>query len=372
MREPVKRRLLYEAIKQDIAKGVYLPGSFLPNELELAVKYGIARDTLRLALTMLEDDKTIELLKGRGRRVCPANNAETRPLITFLLPCADFLSETYLFSIAQATRRILKGVSQVAFEYNCRLETVPVSPTNNAHDIDWRRLDFINSESRILAFGYWYCDLFPLFKKLGCRVAFIENQTWHFKFYADFLKDWAVFTIDRFNAMKAAVKFMADRDCRRIALVRCDIDKKDHPSLLGYKAGLAECGLSYAAWLNTLTTDDENITGIIADFYKKNKFDALLLDPYLICKLRTRQSLNYYLGLPESVKIMADAESIYNQREFSSLSSTDFPYEEIGRVAAQRLLEDKFRNEQQIFNARIIERESTMYEAERFNLLTSK
>lgn len=371
MREPVKRLLLYEAIKEDIASGVYLPGSFLPNELELAVKYGNARDTLRLALAMLEDDRIIELLKGRGRRVCPAGNAPTRPLITFLLPCADFLSETYVFAVAQMTRRILKGVSQIAFEYNCRLETVPVSPTNNAHDIDWQRLNFINSDSKILAFGYWYSDLFPLFKKFGCRVAFIENQSYHYKIYADYLKDWAVLTIDRFNAAKAAVGFLAERGCRRIAMVRCDLDKKDHPSLLGYKAGLSECGISYAAWLNTLAADDENITGIMADFYKKNKFDAVLLDPYLICRLRTRHSLNCYLGFPENVKIMADFESIYNQRVFPSLSSTDFPYEEIGRIAARRLLEDRFRKEQQAFNGTIIERESTMHENERLILSTA-
>ena len=371
MREPVKRLLLYEALKEDIARGVYLPGSFLPNELELAVKYGSARDTLRLALTMLENDRIIELLKGRGRRICPSAGAEARPLITFLLPCADFLSDTYLFAVAQMTRRILKGVSQVAFEYNCRLETVPVSPTNNAHDIDWQRLDFINSDSKVLAFGYWYSDLFPLFRKLGCRVSFIENQSYHYKIYADFLKDWTVLTIDRFNAAKAAVGFLADRGCRRIALVRCVLDKKDHPSLRGYKAGLSECGLSYAAWLNTLTTDDENIAGIMADFYKKNKFDALLLDPYLIYKLRTQHSLNYSLGFPENVKIMADFESIYNQRVFPSLSSTDFPYEEIGRIAAQRLLEDKFRKEQLVFNGAIIERESTMHENERLTLSTA-
>jgi DNA-binding LacI/PurR family transcriptional regulator len=248
---------------------------------------------------------------------------------------------------------------------------VPVSPSNNAHDVDWKRLDFINSDSKVLAFGYWYSDLFPLFKKLGCRVSFIENQSYHCKIYADFLKDWAVLTIDRFNAAKAAVRFLADRGCRRIALVRCDLDKKDHPSLLGYKAGLAGCGISYAVWLNAMHTDDEIITEIIADLYKKNKFDALLLDPYLICKLRTQHSLNYYLGLPESVKIMADFESIYNQRVFPSLSSTDFPYEEIGRIAAQRLLEDKFRKEQQIFNGVIIERESTMHENDRLTLSTA-
>jgi len=69
MREPVKRLELYEAIKRDIANKIYLPGEFLPNELELAEKYGYARNTVRPGLAMLEDDNLVELLRGRGRQI---------------------------------------------------------------------------------------------------------------------------------------------------------------------------------------------------------------------------------------------------------------------------------------------------------------
>ena len=41
-------------IKRDIANGLYRPGEFLPNELELAKKYAYARNTVRPALAMLE------------------------------------------------------------------------------------------------------------------------------------------------------------------------------------------------------------------------------------------------------------------------------------------------------------------------------
>ena len=371
MREPVKRLKLYETMKADIASGVYSPGAFLPNEFELADKYGYSRGTVRSTLAMLEDDKLVELLKGKRRRLCPAKVEKAKVPLTFLLPCADFISETFPHVAAQISRRILKGVSQIAFDHNYRLETVAVSPTNNAHEIDWRKLDFVNADSMLVVIGYWYRDLFPLLSKSGCRVSFIENQAYDFNVYADYLKKWYVLTIDRISTTESAVKLLAERGCRRIALTYDDITEKNHPVLHGYESGLAKCGLSYAAWLDTFTANNETIAGIIAGFYEKNKFDALLLDPHLVFRLRTRYSLNSCLGLPENVKIMATDEISFNQQAFPSLSSTEFPYEEIGRVAAQRLLEDNFRGGQQIFSARIIERESTMHENERLSLLTT-
>ena len=263
---------------------------------------------------------------------------------------------------------MLKGVSQVAFEYGCRVEAVPVSPTNNDHDINWNTLDFVNADSRLVVNGYWYRDLFPMLSKRGCRVAFVENQAPDFNIYKDFIKEWFVLSMDRLNAMETAVKFLTERGCRRIALAHNYIAEKDHPVLDGYKSGLAKCGLRYAAWLDTLAANDKTIGGIIAGFYKKNKFDALLLDPDLIFMMRMRHSVNHCLGLPENVKIMATREVSSNQMLFPSLSSMDFPYEEIGRIAAQHLLEDKFRPEQQIFSSRVIERESTMLAAEQLSL----
>lgn len=371
MREPVKRRLLYEAIKQDIARGVYLPGSFLPNELKLAVKYGNARDTLRLALTMLEDDKIIELLKGRGRRVCPVSSAETRPLITFLLPCADFLSDTDLFVNAHMTRRILNGVSRVAFEYDCRVEIVPVSPTNNERDINWGALDCINADSRLVINGLWYRQLFPLLSERGCKVALLEEQASEINDYKDYVKEWFLLSLDRLTTLESAVKVLVECGCRRIALAHNYISEKDHPVLYGYKSGMAKYGLRYIAWEDTLMANDETVSEIIGNFYKKNNFDGLLLDPMLIHRMRARHPVHQCLGLPAKVKIITTREIGYNQMAFPSLTSMDFPYEKIGMVAAQHLLKEKFTAERQLFSANVIKRESTMHESDKLSLITT-
>ena len=364
MRQPIKIMAVYQDLKKAIQDGVYPAGSFLPNETAFAERLKISRNTLRSVLTKLADEKLVERMCPKGTMVCGKGRENFQTPITFLLPCADFISDATQLTNSEHTRQMLKGVSQVAFEHNWRVQTVPVSPTNYRHDIDWKQLDFINSDSKVLVDDYWYCDLFPLFKERGCKVAFIEGQTYQSEVYADYLKDWFVLCLNRVGATEAAVKLLVDRGCRRIALARNNLGEKDHPVLSGYKSGLSKCGFRYSAWMDTLDITNETIAAVIGEFYRKNKFDALLLDPFLVFRLRTQRSLNYCLGLPENVKIMMDEEISYNSRVFSMLSSVEFPYEEMGRIAARHLLEDEFKPSWQSVNARIIERESTMQEKE--------
>lgn len=370
MREPVKRLKLYKEMKSDIASGVYLSGTFLPNEFDLADKYGYSRDTVRSVLTMLEDDKLVELLKGKGRQICPVPQDKIRQPISFLLPCTDFMSESSSDIAAEVASRMLKGVSEVAFEYDRMVQMVPVSPTNNAHDINWSKLNFVNKDSQLVINGYWYRDLFPMLSERGCRVAFVETQTCDFDIYADYLKDWFLLRLDRRSAAEAAVKLLLKKGYRRIALVHKDIAEKDHPVMQGYKDGMAKCGHRYDAWLDfdTENTSATIVAATIADFYKKNNFDAMLIEPLLAFRMRRMHLFNKSIGLPANIKIITVGSVSYNQTALQPISSTEFPYEEIGRIAAMRLLEDNFRGGQQIFTARTVEREAIVHEPEHLEL----
>lgn len=361
MRDPVRRLKLYEAIKQDIASGAYLPGSFLPNEFELADKYGYSRGTVRSTLTMLEDDKLVELLKGKGRRIRPANVEKVQPPLTFLLPCADFISETFSDVAAQSSRRVLKGFSQVAFEYDYRVETVPVSPTNNAHEIDWRKLDFVNADSRLVVSGYWYRDLFPLLLERGCRVAFINPQIFRRKLYKHFVSSCFCITTNSFRAAETAVEYLFRRGCRRIALFHHYISEEEHPTMGGYLSGLEKCGLKFSAW-HEIPEEQlklENVRRQLKDLCRKSGgFDGLIIDPGLTVDLRLR-NIYQELGLAEDIKIIVSDDTASNQWCAPQLTSMAFPYEDIGRIAARHLISPDFSTDEQLISARIIEREST-------------
>jgi GntR family transcriptional regulator len=57
---------LQEILKQQIESGLWHPGDALPPEMELARQYGVSRVCVRQALAILEDDREIIRVQGRG------------------------------------------------------------------------------------------------------------------------------------------------------------------------------------------------------------------------------------------------------------------------------------------------------------------
>lgn len=68
-------------ISQQIATGLHAPGSQLPNERSLAEHYGVARNTVRNALALVEQDGLITRYVGRGTVVKGTPNAELKGLV---------------------------------------------------------------------------------------------------------------------------------------------------------------------------------------------------------------------------------------------------------------------------------------------------
>ena len=57
---------LHEVLKERIESGDWNPGDALPSEPELARSLGVSRAVVRRALAILEDDRQIERIRGRG------------------------------------------------------------------------------------------------------------------------------------------------------------------------------------------------------------------------------------------------------------------------------------------------------------------
>lgn len=57
---------LKELLREDIAGGIYPPGSQLPSEMELMKRFGISRATVRQALSDLERQGVLTKRKGKG------------------------------------------------------------------------------------------------------------------------------------------------------------------------------------------------------------------------------------------------------------------------------------------------------------------
>jgi DNA-binding LacI/PurR family transcriptional regulator len=277
------------------------------------------------------------------------------------LPCADFISDTEHFEHSELFRRIFNGFVKVAFEYGCRVEVLPVSPTNNDEDIDWSKLEHLNSHSMVFVSSFWYHKIFPLLRERNCKVVMLDFQDPDRKYYDDDVRGWSTIVCRQDEMAKDAVRFLAALGNRKIAIMRRCLNEENHPSLRGYLEGLEVSGLKNAIWRDASVTGLEykDAAKMINDFYRQTNFDALILDTGVIRKIQFTSSVNRCLGLPENVDILMTTDPERNCHLFPALSSCDFPYEEIGRLGARRLLGHEPGGASPEIRGHIVEREST-------------
>lgn len=83
---------IYSALYSDIVSGVYPNGVLLPSETALSKKYSVSRNTLRQALTVLNEDGLIQKRQGLGNLVIYDPQAPP-PMDRILNPMLHFAKE---------------------------------------------------------------------------------------------------------------------------------------------------------------------------------------------------------------------------------------------------------------------------------------
>lgn len=110
--------LLYNAIKKDIKEGVIKPGEKLMSEPQLMKKFGLARMTVRNALSMLSNEGLIERHHGKGT-FCKSNVRSKT--VDVLLDMSDHYFLSYN----------LQGISKVMEEFNATMITCDTKNSND-------------------------------------------------------------------------------------------------------------------------------------------------------------------------------------------------------------------------------------------------
>lgn len=74
-------RSITDALRRRIIEGEFLPGGHIPSEAVLRAEYGVARNTLRRALAVLEREGLLATMPGRGRLASSrANSTPPEPI----------------------------------------------------------------------------------------------------------------------------------------------------------------------------------------------------------------------------------------------------------------------------------------------------
>ncbi|MBO4631628.1 MAG: GntR family transcriptional regulator [Lentisphaeria bacterium] len=326
MKTAKKAKKIYEQLRRGILKRDYAPGEHLPRETELAEMFGVSRDTMRTALSMLEAESLIRRIRGYGTYV---SESVKRPRITFLLPCAETVYASSIF-----LNHFLLGVLDEAQRNNCEVETLVVSPTNDPSDIDWSKLFNLNAESRVVVCGLWFRKIFPFLAASGSRTALIYDTELLPEKTAKIIARWQVLEKRTLENVRLMTEHLFRLNSRRPVLILRSLESESVQREIsdlcrGKYPNAKPCVVPLVPPFREqdFAADHPDIMKKIAD----SEFDGILVnDPDAFHFLRK--------FLPDAPCGYIDLKRQTDRRADAGVFYSDFNLEEIGRQAVRRLL----------------------------------
>ncbi|GAB7041072.1 MULTISPECIES: GntR family transcriptional regulator [Catenuloplanes] len=98
-REGAAYRQLAAALRERMHSGVLPPGQRIPSEKDLQHEFGLARETIRRALSILRQEGLIEVRHGHGTFV-----VETPPSVS--LKSGDSITSSAAITVTRATGQV--------------------------------------------------------------------------------------------------------------------------------------------------------------------------------------------------------------------------------------------------------------------------
>lgn len=308
------------------------PGSCLPSENAMAVRFNAARMTVSRAYKRLETENLIERRRGSGSYV------KGKRIITFLLPSPGFLS---LLGHNEGIARLeLEGIRRAAAEHDLEVRTLIYSNINQPGMVNIQQLEKLDTSSLVVV-SPWYLDCFRTLCERRCRVAWISTQA-IFRGCHRFMQDWFKLEADRRDAMRRIIRLLYQAGCRRIALASPHITGRDRSKNSIYRhrkteyedLRLMSIRLPYTRECNS---DDagEMLRAALEKAYQQHRFDGLVLDTPLFLEGR---SIHDFCALPESVRIFGINLLPEQCRLEMPFPTAIAPYETLAHDAVEMML----------------------------------
>lgn len=326
MRLPKKTDFIYKTLKNDILSGKLTPGMQLPPEVELARNLNVGRVTLRSALKRLQNENLVKRIERKGTFV---RLQPQMPSLTLLIPCENYVEKAGYGSI-MTTQMILNGMISEAQCSNYQVRTLAVSKSNDINDIDYDALELLNENSSVVIYGMWYKPLFEFIVSKNCNVVNITSLSNYDDKLKKLTSDWNFIHFGLEDIWEKAAKLLKAKGCRKVFYAT---NAPDRPSAIktGYQRVFSEdCeGFDFCA----KSTFYENFCIDLREFYKKHKFDGLMLNYTNFSHV----PLNNF-GLPPEVKIIMEIAIGVDAPDFAEYFRC--PMYEAGRQAAQMLIKN--------------------------------
>ncbi len=319
---------LSNQIKNDIENGKYNVGSKLPSENELTLLTGLSRQTVRQAIGVLELEGIVERSRGSGTYVKKYEQKKTSTRNIAIV--TTYIGE-YIFPT------ILKGIEQELAENNY---TSMLAATQNRVDNERRIIrDFMQKsidglivEGTKTALPNPNIDLYQKLQDMGIPVVFFNG-------YYNALRNPVYVVTDDKKAGQQACRYLVEKGHKKIAGIFKSDDQQGH----GRYAGVALEAVS-----NNVTLSDENILWFNTE-NQEEIIDNFALDTIGNCSavvcyndnvaVKVIQKLSS-IGkeVPKDMAIISFDYSTYAEIASPKITSFNHPKEDLGRMAAKKLL----------------------------------
>ena len=349
MKPPVKRTTLLHQLRKEITEGVYPNGTRLPIEREFCRQLGVARETLRGALKILEKENYIERIIGQGTYVRYGDSRE----LFFLIPCPDYFIRSN-YTTRQATGKILSGCLTQSHLLNFHVVPLSISRTNNQQEIDWNALRQLPEHARVVFYSNWFYPVYPLLHEKKCRVIMVRNVWKNLPAEQEYPDQWASCYLDEYSAFASNVELLYASGCRRIMVTSDHLDNPENPRKAGYFEGLRRCGLDTESTMTCATLfcsgNPRSFKQCIRDLYDKYRFVVLLIALPDTLSIDYRKTLNGNLGIPEEVRIITEFDYEYNNSLSRPVTSYSYDFQEVGETLSRFLFTEQYHQEKFTFH----------------------
>jgi GntR family transcriptional regulator, arabinose operon transcriptional repressor len=328
-----KYQFVAESLRRDIASGQYRDGDALLTEAEMKQKFGVSRQTVRQAISLLESDGLVIRRRGSGTYV--SHGARKHGGVLNVGVITTYITD-YIFP------SIVRGVESVLSAESCIMS---LSATYNRTDhersllqrILETPLDGLIVEGTKTALPNPNISLYERLWERNIPVVFING-------YYPQLPNAVYVVTDDLKGGRMAAGYLADKGFTRIGGLFKSDDMQGHLRYQGFSAELQDRGLRVrdeaVCWFTT-----ENKRRFLRDETSADFLRGLETDVEAVVCYNDEIALELlevlserHLSVPKDISLISFDNSAYAAICHPKLSSLSHPKDEFGRVAAEKLL----------------------------------
>lgn len=324
-----------DVLRKEIADGVFSDGQTLMTEEELRVRFNVSRQTVRQAISLLEDDGLVDRRRGSGTYV---RHGSRRRCGTINVGVVSSYISTYIFP------GILSGIESVLNEHDCIMNLSATYNDPTRERVILERLldsgiDGIIVDGVRTAEGNVNKDVYHKFIERNIPILFMNA------FYDD-MPDIPHVAMDDYGGGRKAARELVRRGYRSLACLfkRDDIQGRERGR--GFMDELSIYGL---------VVPEENIFSFTTDQYytmfdtpegrrfldhlsEKGTVDAVCCyNDIFAVNLMGRLSMRG-VRFPEDIGVIGFDNSSHAIMAHPSLTTLGHPKEKFGAAAAEKIL----------------------------------